>query len=175
MVMFALAVCSNRVNGAIFPNSGPMTPGPRATLRGGIALAPAQAPLAVKRAIWAANQLRSKPYRYGGGHASFHDSGYDCSGMLSYALAGAGLISSPMSSSDFRRYGQRGKGRWITLYTRNGHTFAVIADLRLDTTPGDSPGIAGRGAGNRPFGVRLDLRPVIRWDSERPGFTFLTE
>lgn len=140
-VIFSVAICSSASasNGAIFPDSGPMTPGPRATLCDGIALAPAQAPLAVKRAIWAANQLRSKPYRYGGGHVSFGDSGYDCSGPVSYALGGAGLISSPMSSSDFRRYGQRGQGRWITLYTRNGHTFAVIAGLRLDTTPGDSP------------------------------------
>lgn len=88
--------------------------------------------------FWAANQLHLKPYRYGGGHSSFHDSGYDCSGTVSYALGGAGLISSPMSSSDFRRYGQRGQGRRITVYTRNGHTFAVIAGLRLDTTPGDS-------------------------------------
>src|SRR5437762_9376519 len=64
--------------------------------------------------------------------------GYDCSGTVSYALGGAGLISSPMGSSDFRRYGQRGLGRWITVYARNGHTFAVIAGLRLDTTPGES-------------------------------------
>jgi len=138
VVIFALTICASRSAGAIFPDSGPTTPGPRASLCGGIALAPAQAPLAVKRAIWAANQLRSKPYRYGGGHASFHDSGYDCSGTVSYALGGAGLISWPMSSSDFRRYGQRGLGRWITVYARNGHTFAVIAGLRLDTTPGES-------------------------------------
>jgi hypothetical protein len=139
LVVFAVAVCgSSHIKGAIFPDSGPTTPGSQAALRGAIALAPAQAPLAVKRAIWAANQLRSKPYRYGGGHAFFCDSGYDCSGTVSYALGGAGLISSPMSSSDFRRYGQRGQGRWITVYARNGHTFAVIAGLRLDTTPGDS-------------------------------------
>jgi cell wall-associated NlpC family hydrolase len=138
VVMVALTVSAVRGHGATFPNSGPTTAGSQATLSGGIAVAPAQAPLAVKRAIWAANQLRSKPYRYGGGHASFHDNGYDCSGTVSYALGGAGLISSPMSSSDFRRYGQRGQGRWITVYTRNGHTFAVIAGLRLDTTPGDS-------------------------------------
>jgi hypothetical protein len=135
-VIFAVAVCTSGTNGAIFPDSGPTTPGVRAVLHGGTALA--QAPPAVKRAIWAANQLRSKPYRYGGGHALFRDRGYDCSGTVSYALGGAGLVSSPMSSSDFRRYGQRGQGRWITVYTRNGHTFAVIAGLRLDTTPGDS-------------------------------------
>ena len=69
------------------------TAGNEARLRGGLALAPVNAPLSVKRAIWAANQLRAKPYRYGGGHRSFNDSGYDCSGTVSYALAGAGLVS----------------------------------------------------------------------------------
>ena len=138
LATLVLVVCGNCTYAAIFPDSGPTTPGSRAAVYGEIALAPTQAPLAVKRAIWAANQLRSKPYRYGGGHASFHDSGYDCSGTVSYALGGAGLISSPMISSDFRRNGQHGQGRWITVYARNGHTFAVIAGLRLDTTPGDS-------------------------------------
>jgi hypothetical protein len=138
VVTLVLVLCRNCAYAAIFPDSGPMTPGAQAVLHGGIALAPTQAPLAVKRAIWAANQLHSKSYRYGGGHASFRDKGYDCSGTVSYALGGAGLISSPMSSSDFRRYGHRGQGRWITIYARNGHSFAVIAGLRLDTTPGDS-------------------------------------
>ena len=91
----------------------------------------------MKRAIWAANQLRSKPYRYGGGHKSFKDHGYDCSGTISYVLAAAGLISTPMSSTEFRSYGERGAGKWITIYAREGHTFAVIAGLRLDTTPFD--------------------------------------
>jgi hypothetical protein len=117
-----------------FPASGPTVPGMRAVLRGNVAAAPAAAPLEVKRAIWAANQLRSKPYRYGGGHRSFTDSAYDCSGTVSYALGGAGLVRSPMSSSDFRRFGANGRGKWITVYARNGHTFAVIAGLRLDTT-----------------------------------------
>ncbi len=117
-----------------FPTTGPVTPGRCAVLRGGVALAPAQAPASVKRAIWAANELRRKPYRYGGGHRSFSDSGYDCSGTVSYALGAAGVVPSPMSSSDFRRFGARGAGQWITVYARNGHTFAVIAGLRLDTT-----------------------------------------
>ena len=120
---------------SLFPTTGPVVPGTRATLRGGVAMAPAQAPPEVKRAIWAANQLRTKPYRYGGGHRSFSDSGYDCSGTVSYALGAAGLVPSPMSSSDFRRFGSRGEGKWITVYARNGHTFATIAGLRLDTTP----------------------------------------
>ena len=110
-------------------------PGARAALRGHIAAAPTQAPLEVKRAIWAANQLASKPYRYGGGHKSFSDSGYDCSGTISYALGGAGVVKSPISSNEFRRFGERGSGKWITIYARNGHTFATIAGLRLDTTP----------------------------------------
>jgi len=121
-----------------FPSVGPTVPGNRARLRFGLACAPANAPVVVKRAIWAANQLRSKPYRFGGGHASFLDRGYDCSGTISYMLGGAGLIGSPMSSSDLRGFGQSGRGKWITVYARNGHTFAVIAGLRLDTTPWDN-------------------------------------
>jgi hypothetical protein len=121
----------------LFPDSGPLVSGKAARLRFGRAAAPKNAPLAVKRAIWAANQLRSKPYRYGGGHKSFDDRGYDCSGTISYALGAAGLVSSPLSSTEFRSYGERGRGKWITVYAREGHTFAVIAGLRLDTTPYD--------------------------------------
>jgi hypothetical protein len=83
----------------------------------------------MKRAIWAANQLRRKPYRYGGGHKSFDDRSYDCSGTISYVLDAAGLISSSMSSTEFRSYGDRSSGKWITIYARQGHTFAVIAGL----------------------------------------------
>src|SRR5450432_4008629 len=93
-----------------FPDSGPTVPGNRAALRGRIAAAPVQAPLEVKRAIWAANQLTSKPYRYGGGHKSFSDSAYDCSGTVSYALGGAGIVKAPISSSEFRRFGAHGQG-----------------------------------------------------------------
>lgn len=118
-----------------FPQAGPTVPGNTARLHYGQAAAPENAPLTVKRAIWAANQLHSKPYRFGGGHRSFRDNAYDCSGTISYMLGGAGLIKSPMSSSDFRRFGERGNGKWITVYARNGHAFAVIAGLRLDTTP----------------------------------------
>jgi len=114
--------------------SQPMVRGNRAVIRHGVAYAPANAPDAVKHAIWAANTLRRKPYKWGGGHGSFFDSGYDCSGTVSFALHYGGLLDSPMMSSDFLRYGERGRGRWITVYCRNGHTFAVIAGLRLDTT-----------------------------------------
>jgi cell wall-associated NlpC family hydrolase len=112
----------------------PIVAGKRAVVRGGIAYAPSRAPENVKNAIWAANTLRRKPYVWGGGHGSFHDYGYDCSGSVSYALHGAGLLAAPLPSSDLMRYGDRGRGRWITIYSRRGHTFAVIAGLRFDTT-----------------------------------------
>ena len=112
----------------------PMVSGNRAVLRNGIAYAPSHAPQSVKNAIWAANTLRRKPYVWGGGHGSFYDRGYDCSGTVSFALHHAGLLNSPLPSSDLMRYGERGRGRWMTIYSRPGHTFAVIAGLRLDTT-----------------------------------------
>jgi cell wall-associated NlpC family hydrolase len=112
----------------------PMVAGSRAVLRNGVAYAPSRAPQSVKDAIWAANTLRRKPYVWGGGHGSFYDRGYDCSGTVSFALHGAGLLNSPIPSGDLMRYGERGRGRWMTIYSRNGHTFAVIAGLRLDTT-----------------------------------------
>lgn len=130
-----LAALISTAGAGSFPSFGPTVAGDTARLRFGQAAAPANAPLTVKRAIWAANQLHSKPYRYGGGHRSFVDKAYDCSGTVSYALGAAGVIKSPMSSSDLRRFGQSGRGKWITVYARNGHTFAIIAGLRLDTTP----------------------------------------
>jgi len=132
-----LAVTVPSISADLFPDSGPVVSAKTARLHFGRAAAPKHAPLAVKRAIWAANQLRSKPYRYGGGHKSFVDRAYDCSGTVSYVLGAAGLIGSPLSSTEFRSYGERGPGKWITIYAREGHTFAVIAGLRLDTTPFD--------------------------------------
>src|SRR5207244_11210975 len=73
-----------------FPDAGPVVSGKTAHLRFGRAAAPKHAPLAVKRAIWAANQLRSKPYRYGGGQKSLDDHGYRCSGTTSDALRAYG-------------------------------------------------------------------------------------
>lgn len=123
-----------------FPVRGPTVPGPVAQLRYGLACAPEKAPLPVKRAIWAGNQLRRQPYRYGGGHRTFFSRGYDCSGTVSYALAAAGLLRAPLSSNELTRFGRRGRGKWITIYARNGHAFAVIAGLRLDTTAWNNRG-----------------------------------
>jgi cell wall-associated NlpC family hydrolase len=140
----------------------PTVEGKRAVLRNGIAYAPSRAPQNVKNAIWAANTLRRKPYVWGGGHGSFHDHGYDCSGSVSYALHGAGVLAAPLPSSDLMRYGERGRGRWITVYSRPGHTFAVIAGLRFDTTD------LGRGGDVGPRWY-VDGRDTRGYTARHPG------
>lgn len=91
-------------------------------------------PVAVLRAIAAANRIAGKPYRYGGGHGSFSDSAYDCSGSVSYVLHAAGRLGRPRNSSGLMRYGVPGRGRYITIYANPGHTFMVINGRRYDTT-----------------------------------------
>ena len=114
---------------------GATVPGNRAKLGpDGQALAPANAPDAVKYAIWAGNQLQAMPYVYGGGHQDFVDEGYDCSGTVSYALHGGGLLDVPEDSSDLEGWGVDGPGAWITVYTNPSHAYMVIAGLRLDTS-----------------------------------------
>jgi hypothetical protein len=137
-------------------------PGTRAKLLpDGTAAAPADAPAQVQRAVWAANRLQDKPYRYGGGHAKIEDSGYDCSGTVSYALHHAGLLETPLDSGSFMRWGERGRGQWITVYTNPGHAYVVIAGLRLDTS---SYGVSSRRAGRRVARSAFERGP--RW---RPG------
>jgi len=104
----------------------------------GLATAPADAPPAVAQVIAAANAIVGKPYRYGGGHGKWEDSGYDCSGSESYALHGANLISRPMDSTEFESFGDPGPGTWITSYANSGHSFMVVAGLRFDTGWNDS-------------------------------------
>jgi hypothetical protein len=107
--------------------------GKTAVIVGGKAVPPAGLPRKVMQALNAGNQIVGMPYKYGGGHASFYDRGYDCSGTVSYALHGAGLIGSVGTSSSLRKYGHAGPGKYITVYAKNGHTFIEIAGLRLDT------------------------------------------
>ncbi len=115
-------------------------------LSNGLAAAPADAPVAVQNAVWAANTIVGKPYVYGGGHGrSFKDSGYDCSGTVSYALKGGGLLRSPLDSSSFMRWGRAKRGKWITVYTNPGHAYAVIAGLRLDTSAAGERVSSGKG------------------------------
>jgi cell wall-associated NlpC family hydrolase len=99
----------------------------------GMVQAPPGAPAAVAQVIAAGNAIATLPYIYGGGHASFHANGYDCSGSVSYALAAAGLVSSPMVSGDFEAWGDPGPGRWITVYANAGHVWMVVAGWRFDT------------------------------------------
>jgi len=112
----------------------PTVPGDVGVIRDGVAYAPTNAPLPVQQAIWAANTLRHKPYIYGGGHQSFRSRGYDCSGTVSFALHAARLLTSPLDSGSFMKWGERGRGQWITVYTNPGHAYVVIAGLRFDTS-----------------------------------------
>jgi hypothetical protein len=109
----------------------------------GVAAPPETAPPPVKAAIAAANMIRTKPYIWGGGHARWWMPGYDCSGAVSFALHGAGLITTPMDSGEMMDWGAPGKGRWITVYANAGHAFAVIDGLRWDTV-GDASGTGPR-------------------------------
>ena len=126
------------------PQTGPTVPGNKAKIVRGKCHAPENAPLAVKKAIWATNYLVGKRYVWGGGHGTFYDRGYDCSGAVSFLLHHAGVLAQPMASQEFQNYGEPGPGYWITLYARNGHTFAIVCGVRLDTT-----GASGRDEGPR--------------------------
>lgn len=135
----------------------PEAPVARARVIGGQATAPAGAPQEVVAAIAAANKIVAKPYRYGGGHARSEDTGYDCSGTISYALTGADLLKAPLDSTSFMRWGESGRGRWITVYSNPSHAYVVIAGIRLDTSAGgrsaarfgSAPGSGPRWRGSR--------------------------
>jgi hypothetical protein len=117
----------------------PVVQGWTARIIHGVAYAPSYAPLAVKRAIWAGDRIRHKPYVYGGGHGAWISSGYDCSGSVSYVLHAAGLLRTSMDSSEFESWGRRGIGQWITVYTNPSHAFVEIAGIRFDTSAEDDP------------------------------------
>jgi peptidoglycan hydrolase-like protein with peptidoglycan-binding domain len=128
-------------DGGAANDGGETAPAPvgRARLRtDGTAVAPSDAPAAVKAVIAAGNRIATKPYLYGGGHGRWEDRGYDCSGSVSYALHGGGLLSSAMPSGGFTSWGASGRGRWITIYAHGGHMYMVVAGLRFDTS-GASP------------------------------------
>jgi hypothetical protein len=118
------------------PTTAPVGPPGRGKVRkDGTAVAPADAPPAIQQAIAAGNAIHTYPYRWGGGHRTFYDSGYDCSGAVSYVLHAAGLLSSPMPSGPLASsWGSPGKGRWITVYANAGHAYMVVAGMRFDTS-----------------------------------------
>ena len=97
------------------------------------AIAPVNAPAAVQEVVAAGNQIAHLPYIWGGGHLTYEDSGYDCSGSLSYVLAAAGLLDGTMTSGELTHWGQPGPGKWITVFATDGHTFMYVAGLRFDT------------------------------------------
>jgi cell wall-associated NlpC family hydrolase len=113
-----------------------------ASLVNGRAVAPPGAPDVVKRVIAAANQIRHRPYVWGGGHRGWFSHGYDCSGAVSYALHGAGLLDVTMVSGQLADWGEAGPGRWVTVYANAQHVFMVVAGLRFDTR-GNPPGVSG--------------------------------
>ena len=121
------------------PTPAPPSGSTAQLLPDGDAVAPADAPPAVVAAIEAANAINELPYIWGGGHGSFEDAGYDCSGAVSYALNGGGFLSSPLDSTGLSFWGEPGAGSWITVYANSGHTYVVIAGLRFDTSGGAGP------------------------------------
>lgn len=128
------------VSAAATTNVQSTTPVGRATISNGMAVAPASAPPAVKAVIAAGNKIAFKPYVYGGGHANWNSSGYDCSGSVSYALHGGGLLSTAEDSTTLESYGAAGGGRWITIWANSGHTYMYVAGLRFDTSAQGSTG-----------------------------------
>jgi cell wall-associated NlpC family hydrolase len=130
--------------------AGPETPGQSAVLSGSLASTPSDAPTAVKAAIAAANSISATPYVWGGGHGSWISAGYDCSGAVSFALYGAGLLDRPLTSGELESYGEPGPGRWITIYASPTHAYAEIAGLRWDTV-GDAQGTGPRWHTDPPY------------------------
>jgi cell wall-associated NlpC family hydrolase len=111
------------------------TPTEEATIdANGLAVAPASAPAEVQAIIAAGNEIATKPYKYGGGHGRWNDTGYDCSGSISYALHGAGLLDTALDSSGFMSWGESGRGTWVSVYGNPGHAYMVVAGLRFDTS-----------------------------------------
>jgi hypothetical protein len=100
----------------------------------GVAVAPASAPDEVKAIIEAGNAIATKPYKYGGGHGRWDDTGYDCSGSVSYVLHAAGLLDRALDSSGFMSWGEAGRGSWVTIRTNPSHAYMIVAGLRFDTS-----------------------------------------
>jgi cell wall-associated NlpC family hydrolase len=126
---------------AAMRSAGPGIPGSVAKiLPNGDAVPPRNAPDVVKRIIAAGNTIARTPYLWGGGHGAWQDSGYDCSGSVSFALAGAGLLNSPLTSGLFMNWGDPGPGQWVTIFANDGHVFMYVAGIRFDTSGRGSSG-----------------------------------
>jgi cell wall-associated NlpC family hydrolase len=150
------------------PTPAPVGPPGKAKIRkDGTAVAPADAPPAIQSAIAAANAIHTMPYVWGGGHRTFFDSGYDCSGAVSYVLHAAGLLASPMTSGGLAQsWGVPGKGRWITVYGNASHVYMIVAGKRFDTSSGGDRWNQGSG----PRWRKKKRRPVGFTQKYYPGF-----
>jgi hypothetical protein len=163
LTTLSVAVLPSVASARVFSPAPAVVPGTVAKLLpDGTAAAPALAPPQVQQAIWAANTITRMPYVYGGGHGSFRSRGYDCSGTVSFALHAAGLLDTPLDSSSFMSWGERGKGRWITIYTNPGHAYVVIAGLRLDTSSAGVSRISRAASGRRALQSGPRWRPTTR-------------
>lgn len=129
----SFSIPSSPGNTPAFQPSPPAITKGRVRLVNGLAIAPPDAPPVVHRAVAAGNRLQKMPYKWGGGHARLNDTGYDCSGTVSYVLREAGLLKGQMPSRGFFKYGEAGEGEWITVWVRDGHVFMIIGGMRLDT------------------------------------------
>jgi hypothetical protein len=135
----------------------PATPVAPATVGAdGLAIPPAGAPAVVTALITAANQIATLPYKYGGGHGSFTDTAYDCSGSVSFALHGAGLLDATLDSTELSTWGRTSAGKWITIYANKTHTYLIVAGLRFDTSGQRAAGTRWQAAirSNKGFKVR---------------------
>jgi cell wall-associated NlpC family hydrolase len=179
LCVLALAVPAAAQTGGSGPPGGTTTtpstttpapvgpPGKAKIRKDGTAVAPADAPPAIQSAIAAANAIHTLPYVWGGGHRTFFDSGYDCSGAVSYVLHAAGLLASPMTSGGLASsWGVPGKGRWITVYGNASHAYMVIAGKRYDTSSGGDRWNQGSG----PRWRKKKRKPVGFTGKYSPGF-----
>jgi cell wall-associated NlpC family hydrolase len=128
-------------------------------LSNGVALPPLDAPEEVKQIIEAGNAIARTPYKWGGGHGKWQDTGYDCSGSVSFALAAAGLLDGPLASGPLMSWGKPGPGRWVTIYANAGHTYLVVAGIRFDTS-------AAKVTGSR---WENDLRDNVGFTARHPA------
>ena len=127
------APASKAVQGKSKASGGSNAVSHAVALGNGVALPPLEAPEAVKQIIEAGNGIARTPYLWGGGHGKWQDTGYDCSGSVSFVLAAAGYLSSPLASGPLMSWGEPGKGKWVTIYANAGHVFLEVAGVRFDT------------------------------------------
>jgi cell wall-associated NlpC family hydrolase len=132
-----------------------------AALPNGVAVPPLEGPEAVKQIIEAGNIIARSPYVWGGGHGKWIDTGYDCSGSVSFALAAAGLLEGPLDSGHLSQWGDAGPGRWVTIYANAGHVFMEVAGIRFDTSGQRVTGSRWQNAGRSTAGFAVRHPPGL--------------